>query len=67
MKAELGRTLREQMSWRQERERTDSNQRKLEGSREQIQWSAYNQRKDQEEKNKKIEVQRTLMNAYHSA
>jgi hypothetical protein len=50
MKAELGRTLREQMSQRQERERTTSQQRLLEGTHEQREWAAVNQRKDLQEK-----------------
>ena len=46
MKAELGRTLREQMSVKQERERTNSNKRRLNGSYEQKEWAEFNYRKD---------------------
>lgn len=55
MKAELGRSLREQISCRQERERNDSLQRKAEGFNAQTEWAQFNQRRDLEEKVRKAQ------------
>jgi hypothetical protein len=65
MKKELGKCLRDQMSLKETRHRTESSSRQVEGLHAQTEWTLFNQRKDLEAKARKAEVRETLLAAYN--
>ena len=56
MKEELGRELRDQINKRGERDRTESSKRKAEGENARSEWTNFNNNRDMQEKQKKLDV-----------